>query len=196
MPDTDPTPDAFLTDALASLTATPPEHLADRITAHWTRQSSHIGDVDVAYTENGIAYLRLSSHGTLGEEFRARFGRPLIRKDHPPTPLATALTRALDTCDGTGLPFDLTGLTPFAVAVLRTAQTIPKGQVHPYGWIAERIDNPRAVRAVGTALGHNPVPLLIPCHRVVKADHTSGQYIFGTDTKIALLRHEGVTVRS
>ncbi|GIG64736.1 methylated-DNA--[protein]-cysteine S-methyltransferase [Phytomonospora endophytica] len=192
MPDTDPlTPDPTIT-ALASLSASPPAGLIDRIAARWTRQPSPIGDVDVAYTDRGIAYLRPSELGTLAEEFRARFGRPLIRTEHPPA----ALTTALASCDGTKLTFDLTGLTPFAVSVLRAAQTIPRGQIHPYGWIAERIDNPRAVRAVGTALGHNPVPLLIPCHRVVKADCSSGQYIFGTDTKIALLRHEGVTVVS
>lgn len=191
MPDNDHTHDPTIT-ALAALGASPPPALIDRIAARWTRQPSPIGDVDVAYTDHGIAYLRPSELGTLAEEFRARFGRPLIRTDHPPA----ALTAALDTCDGTRLTFDLTGLTPFAVSVLHAAQAIPRGEIRPYGWIADRIGNPRAVRAVGTALGHNPVPFLIPCHRVVKADLSSGQYIFGTDTKIALLRHEGVTVMS
>ncbi|MEV0644419.1 MGMT family protein [Phytomonospora sp. NPDC050363] len=185
-------PDTDLTNALASLTAAPPAALFDRVAARWTRQPSPMGDVDVAYTENGVAFLRPACLGTLAEEFRARFVRPLVRTEHPPAELAEALA----TCDGTKLRYDLTGLTPFAVSVLRAAQAIPKGRIHPYGWIAERIDNPRAVRAVGSALGHNPVPLLIPCHRVVKADLSGGQYIFGTDTKIALLRHEGVTVRS
>jgi len=194
MPDTDPltpTTDPTLT-ALASLTATPSPALIDRITARWTRQPSPIGEVDVAYTDRGIAFLRPSQLGTLAEEFRERFARPLIRTDNPPA----ALTAALNSCDGTHLTYDLTGLTPFAVSVLHAAQTIPRGETRPYGWIAEHIDNPRAVRAVGTALGHNPVPFLIPCHRVVKADLSSGRYIFGTDTKIAILRHEGVTVTS
>ena len=50
------------------------------------------------------------------------------------------------------------------------ALEIPRGEVRPYGWIAAEIGRPKAVRAVGTALGHNPVPLIVPCHRVVRSD--------------------------
>ena len=59
------------------------------------------------------------------------------------------------------------------------ALEIPRGEVRPYGWIAAEIGKPRAVRAVGTALGHNPVPLIVPCHRVVRSDGMIGQYSMG-----------------
>lgn len=175
-----------LEQALTGLTAEPPGRVFDRVTARWTRAASPLGDVDVAYTEHGVAWLRPAALGTLAEEFKARFARPLLHTAHPPT----ALTDALAAGDGGGLDFDLSWLTPFASSVLRAARDIPRGQVRRYTWIAERIDNPKAVRAVGTALGHNPVPLLIPCHRIVRADGI-GQYIFGVEAKAALLRGEG-----
>ena len=59
------------------------------------------------------------------------------------------------------------------------ALEIPRGEVRPYGWIAAEIGRPKAVRAVGTALGHNPVPLIVPCHRVVRSDGMIGQYSLG-----------------
>jgi O-6-methylguanine DNA methyltransferase len=95
--------------------------------------------------------------------------------------------------DRTKLQFDLRGLSEFERAVLLKALEIPGGEVRPYSWIAREIGHPEAVRAVGTALGKNPVPLLIPCHRVVRADGTLGQYSMGgSRVKRALLEVEGV----
>lgn len=76
--------------------------------------------------------------------------------------------------------------------MLHAAQTIPKGEVRPYAWIARQIGRPKAVRAVGSALGHNPVPLLIPCHRVTRSDGAVGDYVFGARMKETLLRAEAV----
>ena len=91
------------------------------------------------------------------------------------------------------LQFDLRGLSEFERAVLMKALEIPSGEVRPYSWIAREIGHPEAVRAVGTALGKNPVPLLIPCHRVVRADGTIGNYsLGGSRVKRALLEVEGV----
>ncbi len=76
--------------------------------------------------------------------------------------------------------------------MLLKALQIPRGEVRPYGWIASEIGHPAAVRAVGTALGHNPVPLLIPCHRVVRSDGHIGQYsLGGPQNKRTLLEWEG-----
>jgi O-6-methylguanine DNA methyltransferase len=65
---------------------------------------------------------------------------------------------------------DLSCLTPFQQRVLRKIRTIPTGQVRSYQWVAKEIGAERAARAVGTALARNPIPLLIPCHRVVRSD--------------------------
>ena len=81
----------------------------------------------------------------------------------------------------------------FEVAVWTKALEIPRGEVRPYGWIAAEIGRPKAVRAVGTALGHNPVPLIVPCHRVVRTDGTIGQYsLGGPGNKRTILAAEGL----
>ena len=76
--------------------------------------------------------------------------------------------------------------------MLLKALEIPRGEVRSYSWIAREINRPGAVRAVGTALATNPIPLLIPCHRVVRRDGRIGDYAFGSDAKRAMLRFEGV----
>jgi O-6-methylguanine DNA methyltransferase len=76
--------------------------------------------------------------------------------------------------------------------VLMKALEIPTGEVRPYSWIAKEIGHPGAVRAAGTALAKNPVPLLIPCHRVVRSDGQIGQYsLGGARNKRTLLELEG-----
>ena len=72
--------------------------------------------------------------------------------------------------------------------------TIPRGETRPYGWIARQAGRPRAVRAAASALAANPVPLLIPCHRIVQADGVARGYVFGTPRKEALLQHEGANL--
>jgi O-6-methylguanine DNA methyltransferase len=91
------------------------------------------------------------------------------------------------------VPVDLSAAPAFQQKVLRAAQQIPFGQARPYAWIARRIGHPRAVRAVGTALGKNPVPLLVPCHRVLRSDGAVGGYIFGSAVKNRLLSLERTT---
>ncbi|MBN2179693.1 MAG: methylated-DNA--[protein]-cysteine S-methyltransferase [Deltaproteobacteria bacterium] len=76
--------------------------------------------------------------------------------------------------------------------VLLKAAEIPRGRVISYGGLAEKISAPCASRAVGTALARNPFPLILPCHRVVKASGYPGQYGGGADTKKRLLAMEGV----
>jgi O-6-methylguanine DNA methyltransferase len=79
--------------------------------------------------------------------------------------------------------------------VLRKTAEIPRGEVRPYGWVAAEIGRPGAVRAVGSALAGNPVPLIVPCHRVVRSDGVLGQYsLGGAANKPRLLAGEGVDV--
>ena len=91
------------------------------------------------------------------------------------------------------VPVDLTTVPDFQRRVLEAARHIPFGEARPYAWIAARIGHPRAVRAVGTALGRNPVPLILPCHRVWRSDGGLGGYIFGADVKDRLAALERTT---
>jgi methylated-DNA-[protein]-cysteine S-methyltransferase len=141
-------------------------------------ESERFGPVLVAFNGRGISATGLGDPAEFERVFAARFGRPLSRTERLPGELGHALRR-WDAGDETALRFDLRTLTPFGADVLAATRTIPRGEVRSYGWVAERIGRPRAVRAVGTALGHNPIPILIPCHRVVRSDGGLGQYSLG-----------------
>ncbi|MBV9354578.1 MAG: methylated-DNA--[protein]-cysteine S-methyltransferase, partial [Chloroflexi bacterium] len=127
--------------------------------------------------------------------FRRLHGRPVRRTDELPSPLVRRVTRALGDGDGRGLQYDLRGLTEFERAVLRKALEIPRGEVRTYAWVAREIGHPAAVRAVGSALRRNPVPILIPCHRVVRSDGSVGQYALGASAKEQILSAEGLPIQ-
>ncbi len=150
-----------------------------------------IGPVFVAYNDQGISLVLQAPDAQAFEaQFQARFGRlPRYAPALPPS-LEEGVRQLLE---GRQAPvqFDLRGLTPFEQAVLQKAREIPRGEVRPYAWIAREIGHPQAVRAVGTALGHNPVPLLIPCHRVVRSDGQIGNYRLGAEKKRTILDAEG-----
>jgi methylated-DNA-[protein]-cysteine S-methyltransferase len=85
---------------------------------------------------------------------------------------------------------DLSGATRFQQSVWEVARSIPHGQTRSYGWVAEQLGKPRAMRAVGQALGKNPLPVIIPCHRVVRKDGSLGGFSGGLEMKRLLLRLE------
>lgn len=91
------------------------------------------------------------------------------------------------------VPVDLSQVPEFERAALALASQIPYGEVRSYKWIAERLGKPDAARAVGGAMAGNPVPLIVPCHRVVKTDGGLGGYSFGLIQKKALLNLERST---
>ncbi len=99
--------------------------------------------------------------------------------------------------DGERDSFDLalapTG-TDFQLAVLQALQTIPLGETRSYLEIAHQIGRPKAVRAVGAANGRNPLPIVIPCHRVIGSDGSLTGFGGGLETKLFLLRHEGISL--
>jgi O-6-methylguanine DNA methyltransferase len=142
----------------------------------------------------------------------ARLGLPLDdpRRASPASrvlaiarPRFEALLRG-DAAPVEGVPIDLADRPAWDQRVLLEVRTVPWGRTASYGEIARRIGAPRAARAVGGALGRNPISLLIPCHRIIAADGTIGGY-GGTgwldrdrqrSRKEALLLREGVTVRT
>lgn len=88
------------------------------------------------------------------------------------------------------VPVDLSGIPEFQGEVLAAAARIPYGEMTSYAALARSVGRPRAARAVGNALGANPVPVIVPCHRIIRGDGTWGHYVFGAHMKTALLTLE------
>jgi len=89
---------------------------------------------------------------------------------------------------------DLSSGTPFQQKVWRALLTIPRGQTRSYAWVARKIGRPKSFRAVGAACGANPVPIIVPCHRVLASDGSLGGFGGGLALKKQLLKLEGVRV--
>ncbi len=153
---------------------------------------SPIGTVYIAYNGQGVAMVGPAADAAeFAATFQRRFKRPVRATEWPEAGVARAVGRKLRG-ERAEVRYDLRGLSEFERATLLKASEIPRGEVRPYAWIAREIGRPGAVRAVGSALGRNPVPLLIPCHRVILSDGSPGQYALGREAKAAVLAAEGV----
>lgn len=188
-----------IVDALATMRVRPPASFVDRVVGRWVRVDGPVGNgpfaaVYVAFTDQGVSFVRpAGTPGGLDEfldAYRRRFVLPLQPASRPPSGLAVALRGGR----ASSLRFDLRGASPFERDVLEAAVRIPRGETRPYSWLAREIGRPGASRAVGSALGRNPVPVLIPCHRVTRSDGSTGEYLFGPPVKETLLRAEGVNL--
>ncbi len=162
---------------------------------------------DVVHTKWGYVALALSKHGLRhvvlpkakkqeafealcgqlnGEELIPDNGNPILKE------LSTKLKHYFQ---GQAVEFilklDYNVATVFQREVWSVARTIPYGQTRTYGWVAERLGDPESKRAVGQALNANPLPLLVPCHRVVAANGRLGGFFSGPEVKTRLLKMEG-----
>jgi O-6-methylguanine DNA methyltransferase len=155
---------------------------------------SPIGRLWIAWNGLGVSAIEAAPDAAaFVARHEAVTGRPVHALGRLPAGLGRAVERRLGGDRRVRVPLDLRGHTEFERAVWEKALEIPSGEVRPYGWVAAEIGRPRAVRAVGTALGHNPVPLVVPCHRVVRSDGMIGQYsLGGPDNKRAILATEGL----
>ncbi|MBI2761707.1 MAG: methylated-DNA--[protein]-cysteine S-methyltransferase [Chloroflexi bacterium] len=134
---------------------------------------------------------RLPSELAFARSVAQALGARPEREDAPPAAIARGM-RDFFAGKRKFTAVDLSWLTPFQRRVLEKTAEIPRGEVRPYGWVAREIGSPGATRAVGTALGHNPIPFLIPCHRVVRSDGSLGEYSGGGPAvKERVLAYEG-----
>ncbi len=154
--------------------------------------SSPLGNLWLAATDRGLA-------GMWFEEQRHapdRTSWTLCPDIHQQPVLHAASEQLLAYFSGTlqqfDLPLDLSGGTDFQQAAWQALLRIPFGATTSYGELSKSIGKPSAVRAVGTAIGRNPISIIVPCHRVVGADGSLTGYAGGLDRKTALLNLEGV----
>lgn len=152
------------------------------------------GWVAVAYTERGILALTLpvKTPGMAFEALQGKVTLPLVRGQG-----YRKLARDLDRYFRGEVvsfkhPLDFTAATPFQRRVWVVLRGIPYGATQGYQEVARAVGMPRAARAVGQAVGANPIPLLIPCHRVVASDGSLGGFAWGLTWKRHLLQVEGI----
>jgi methylated-DNA-[protein]-cysteine S-methyltransferase len=159
-----------------------------------------IGRCGIAWNARGIVAAQLP--GTDEAKTRARLLRrcPQAWEEAPPPAVRHVIDRIVallagQAADLSEVTLDMEGVPPFNRRVYEIARTIPPGQTLTYGEIAAQLDAPDA-RAVGQALGENPFPPVVPCHRVVAAGGKTGGFSApgGVDTKLRLLAIEGAQV--
>jgi methylated-DNA-[protein]-cysteine S-methyltransferase len=158
---------------------------------HYCAVPSPVGRLFVAASETGLVRVSFGgSEASFVRELRALGAEPVRSEErtaevvHQLRAYFAGERRAFD------VRFDLSGISPFQHRVLMACASVPAGQVVSYGEIARRIGRPGGSRAVGQALGRNPIPIIIPCHRIVATGGIGG-YGGGLARKRKLLRLEG-----
>lgn len=156
-----------------------------------------LGWAGVALSERGLRYATLFHRSEAGcsGELRACGARP---GDHPLAARAVQLLRAYAAggpADIESFPVDLPECTDLQKKTWLALRDIPRGETRSYGWLARYVGEPHAPRAIGAAVGANPIPLWLPCHRVVASDGSLHGFGGGLAMKSALLELEGALPR-
>jgi methylated-DNA-[protein]-cysteine S-methyltransferase len=166
--------------------------------SHYCLFDTAIGVCGVAWSELGLTRLQLPEFDRGATESRLR-ARAATASRAVPAEIGQLIANMQAYMTGVGVDFtavaiDLTGVEPFEQTVYAAARAVPFGQTVSYGELARQIGLPGAARAVGQALARNPVPIIIPCHRVLAKYHRVGGFSAygGALTKERLLALEGV----
>lgn len=169
-----------------------------------TREHHHLfrtrqGVCGIAWSARGVTRLQLPERTPDATERRLR-SRPADSAVAPPPSSVREAIALLERyfegerIDFAGAALDLSGIGPFHCAIYDATRALPWGETATYGDLARQVGSPGAARAVGQAMGHNPVPIIIPCHRVLAAGRKIGGFSAygGALTKQRLLAMEGV----
>jgi methylated-DNA-[protein]-cysteine S-methyltransferase len=163
--------------------------------ASYGEVDSPVGPLMIASTGKGVCEIAFGENETR-EQFLHHLRIRGFRPVHDQQAINSVATQLREYFKGERnhfeVPLDVSGVTPFTQAVLRATSEVPFGHLTSYRGIAERIGQPSATRAVGNALGRNPIPVIIPCHRIVRSDSSLGGYTGGIKIKERLLTLEGV----
>ena len=160
------------------------------LSIHYNFATTLFGDVIIASTLKGVCHLAFITNESEGVQ-RLRLLFPLASLHHKTDAFQQNALKIFsqDWNDLNQIKLHLKG-SPFQLKVWQSLLNIPLGNVATYSYIATQIQSPRASRAVGTAIGSNPVAYLIPCHRVIKNTGILGEYHWGSDRKTAILGWE------
>jgi methylated-DNA-[protein]-cysteine S-methyltransferase len=166
---------------------------AELLDAAYDVIESEVGPLLAAVTDRGLARITYDPDPELELDRLARLAGPRVLR--APRALDEARRELDDYFAGRRKAFDLAldlrGQAPFAVTVLDELARVPYGRTATYGELATRAGNPRAARAVGMVMNRNPIPIVLPCHRIVGASGSLVGYGGGLERKEHLLRLEG-----
>ena len=159
-----------------------------------------IGTCGIAWGARGITGVQLPEPSARATRERMVESRPDVDEARPPAPVQRAIDRIRAVLEGSSrddladIALDTAELSDFLQRAYAVARTIAPGQTLTYGQVAARIGSPGLARAVGRAMGANPFPIIVPCHRVLGADGTIGGFSApgGATTKRRMLLAEGV----
>lgn len=154
---------------------------------------SPIGELLLASTPVGLVRVSFFGHDETLEDLSARISPRIIDAPKRLDPVRRQLDEYFDgRRQAFDIPIDWSLVGEWGRKILAACARIPFGEVRTYGDMAAAAGSPKASRAAGTALGHNPVPVVVPCHRVLRAGGAMGGYTGGVHIKEHLLRLEGV----
>jgi len=154
---------------------------------------SPVGDLFLASTDRGLCRISYRLEGQ-EEELARTYGVRVLRM-----PLDSVRRELDEYFDGDRREFDLPldlRVAPFHEAVLHELARVPYGRTETYGTLAAKVGRPKAARAVGTVMNRNPIPIVLPCHRIVGANGSLTGYAGGLHVKRALLELEGAMLPS
>ena len=160
------------------------------LSINYSYQKSTFGDILVASTTKGICYMGFSdSLSTSFRELKNRFPKAQFKEQTDKLQQNVLQIYSEDWSNLKQIKLHLKG-TDFQLKVWEALLKIPMGKLTTYGAIAKDIQKPKAARAVGTAIGSNPIAFLIPCHRVIQSSGAFGGYMWGPTRKTAIIGWE------
>ena len=164
---------------------------ADLLDVAYDFAETPIGDVLVAVTSRGLCRISYYAEEEVVQRLAAQFGARVLRSPGPVDPVRRQLDEYFE---GRRTEFDLEldlAVPDFHRRVLGELARVPFGETTTYGTLAKRVDHPSAARAVGTVMNRNPIPIVLPCHRVIGANGSLVGYAGGLEIKRRLLALEG-----
>ena len=160
----------------------------------------HVGLVEIleeplwlAFTNSGICaseFKNMTSLKDFKKQLKEKTGNSFLRVNSLPKDIKEGINQWQAGSWPSKLKFEISSYSPFQQKVWKSCSRIPFGETTTYSEVARDVNNPKAQRAVGSALGANPIPLIIPCHRVVRNDRKVGSYAYGSHLKELLLERE------
>ncbi|ENU29272.1 hypothetical protein F991_02834 [Acinetobacter sp. CIP-A165] len=168
------------------------KHGGQNLNIHYQFAETLFGEVLIASTHKGICALTFVQHQTDAlEQLKSQFPQAIFKQQADQFQQSALVLFQKDQCRLADIKLHLKG-TDFQLKVWQSLLKIPMGQLSTYGALAQAIEHPKAARAVGTAIGNNPVAFLIPCHRVIQSTGAFGGYEWGATRKMAMIGWEGV----